>query len=278
MLFKESIPSKFVPGSATQFVPGRTGNNGNNNNNSSSSSTEDSILQPPAEIITFWTRLVENPETLTDEDRLKALSRYPLHETNALCEEKCGLTLDALIDKAIDSPEALSQQECQILRSGYSFRDTKGRWDAPSNIIRWPRDLKLLRLGAMANALTPRDRVAESRAVKRVEAINEAVFQARGKLDASVDVMNIRNANKLPWVEGILERVKDAGKVEWGFVAFRTDFGDEKAWKRFTEQIEDAVNTAVWLAKMPERLQGKWKIVWVEEESLKGANVEKLCE
>jgi hypothetical protein len=120
--------------------------------------------------------------------------------------------------------------------------------------------------------------VAESRAVKRVEAINEAVFQARGKLDASVDVMNIRNANKLPWVEGILERVKDAGKVEWGFVAFRTDFGDEKAWKRFAEQIEDAVNTAVWLAKMPERLQGRWKIMWVEEESLKGANVEKLCE
>jgi hypothetical protein len=267
MLFKESLPSKFNPSQTTQFVPGRA---------LGTAPDSDSILQPPQDIQTLWTRVIEHPETLTDHDRETILSRDP--STNDLYLQKCGLTLPALQDKAINTPEKLSQAECALIRNG--VRDTKGQWDDPKNIIRWPRELKLLRLGAIENALSPRDRVAEKRAIKRLEGINESIFTARSRLDQGRDVMNLKKvASEVPWVEELMascERM--GGEVEWGFVGFRTGYGDDKAWEGFKERLRECTDAAVWLGKVPERMEGRWKVVWVEDRALEGMGLERLCE
>jgi hypothetical protein len=267
MLFKESLPSKFNPNQATQFVPVRP--------SSSAPSPSDTILHPPPSTLALWTRIIEHPETLTPSDREIILSRHPLASTNALYQAKCGLTLPELQDKAIDHPETLTQLECALLRTGP--RDpSRGQWDDPKNILRWPRDLKLLRLGAVEIALEPRDRIAEKRAVKRIEGIQERIFQARARLDPGRDVLNLKKAaSGVEWAEGVVGRAEG---VEWGFVGFRTGFGDEAGWERWKGNLAEGTEEAVWLGRLPERLEGRWRVVWVEERELEGAGLEALCE
>ncbi|KAL6234638.1 hypothetical protein BDW75DRAFT_240957 [Aspergillus navahoensis] len=60
-----------------------------------------SFLIPPTR--TLYNRAVSDPSSLTDEERRLITYRPPPEEGNTLCQNACGLSMDELIAKAINS-------------------------------------------------------------------------------------------------------------------------------------------------------------------------------
>lgn len=66
-------------------------------------------------------------------------------------------------------------------------------------------------------------------------------------------------------------------KGDWGFVCFRTSFGDNDAWKTFKELLVDATKTGLLKVKYSDRIRKRWSIQWIEDRDLENASLETLC-
>lgn len=231
---------------------------------------QQAVLQPPEETVKLWTKAIETPDTLTDDDRTKILNRWPNDESDDLCKSRCGLTLAGLLEKAIQTPSALSLDECNIIRFG--VRKTAGEWYSSSNVLDWPADLRTKRRKAFELAENDRDRRARENADAAGNRIRDEIHKAHQRLSHD-DRTNIRWSNKISWTKELWE----LHEPDWGFVLLRTSFDDDEAWEVFKTQFTDAAMTALWLVKDSERVRAKWRIEWIEDRTLSGANLAQLC-
>lgn len=97
---------------------------------------------------------------------------------------------------------------------------------------------------------------------------------ARRGREAGKGQMWDRREQKKAWVK----RLEERGWKGWGFVCFRTSYGDQQAWIQVKDRL--AVITAEALAGVAaaEAIRGKWKIIYVEDEALDDMPVDGLRE
>ena len=73
---------------------------------------------PPQAIQDLWRQAVDDPSSLSEEDKCSILEYKPLPEANLLCQTRCGITMSDLFTKAIERPDDLTQDEVDFISEG----------------------------------------------------------------------------------------------------------------------------------------------------------------
>lgn len=231
------------------------------------------VKLPHEDNVHMWEKAAADPKSITEEDRLRILERFPLDDFNEKCHAICGRTLEELLEKAVNDPSNLTQAEAQILIYGVEKRTLEDD-NANQDFLRWPSDLRQLKRDAIAAAETPRDGLALQNARAAQRRLLDEKSEAREILSED-DRKNVVWCNRSDWVRR-LER--DQPDQEWGFVLYRTWFGDDQAWGNFQQELERLTNVALKLVKGSEGIRKRWKIHYIEEKKLEGASLETLAE
>lgn len=179
----------------------------------------------------LYRRAIENPSSLTDEERRTVTHRPPGPEEDERCRQACGLTFSELVRKAIDHRDSLSYHEAGLLVGGL-IPGEAGRWfryrlrlsEADQNLLHaaydaaWTAELKEARANAHA---------VQKRCIQE--------SSAAAKFLNDDDMRHNRLAMMVPWQEQVLS---DTESKVCGLVGFYLDRED---WAAFREQIETAV-------------------------------------
>ncbi|RDW90006.1 uncharacterized protein DSM5745_01781 [Aspergillus mulundensis] len=156
---------------------------------------------------TLYNRAISNPSSLTDQERRLITRRPPAEEENTLCQKECGLTMDELIAKAINSNDkntngpALSNQESRLLLSGV-VKGESGR--ILSERVRLSLEDRDLMSRAMDAATTDDLRVAREAAQRVNQRLTDAWLAAMDTL-SNDDIRNLKFAINVPWQEHVLQ-------------------------------------------------------------------------
>ncbi|KAE8320402.1 hypothetical protein BDV39DRAFT_187952 [Aspergillus sergii] len=162
----------------------------------------------------LYNRAISNPSSLTDQERRLITHRPPPEEENTLCRNACGLSMDELIAKAINSNNnnnydydnlslslGLSNKEARLLTAGV-VQGQSGR--ILSEVARFSSEDRDLKARAMEAARTDDVRAAIEVA-QRVRQRWTAVQLAAAKALNNDDIRNIQVAMKVPWQEHVLQ-------------------------------------------------------------------------
>ncbi|KAK6838459.1 hypothetical protein RU639_000881 [Aspergillus parasiticus] len=176
---------------------------------------------------TLYNRAISAPSSLTDQERRLVTHRPLLEEENTLCQNACGLSMDELIAKAIDSNNnnnnnndlslGLSNKEARLLTAGVAQGQSSRILSEVARLSPEDRDLKAR---AMEAAMTEDVRAAIEVA-QRVRQRWIAVQLTAAKALSNVDIRNIQVAMKVPWQEHSLG---EAG-ARFGLVVFYQEEG-----------------------------------------------------
>ncbi|KAI0132935.1 hypothetical protein BJ170DRAFT_265949 [Xylariales sp. AK1849] len=228
--------------------------------------------------------LVSNdPTSVTRAERNQINFRPPPDEEDRLCREKVGLSMAELMAKVMESEEnanSLTQDETDIILRGADYdRNTRrglgqGFWwiDLPDDEKQLATQVRALLASDYANEVNRRARFRDkafddersARGAKRRT-------EARAAMDAK------RRAMRTPWIQEML----DAKLPRWGFVIFRTAYGEgmDEKWKTFFGLCL-ATNRAhfggCW--RKAASIAGTFRPVMVSDSSLDGADVATLRE
>lgn len=219
---------------------------------------------------------------VTRADRNRVLHRPEPEEEDRLCASKVGLTMPELRAKAITSPDTLTELECKIIMRGADFENPVNMRN-PAWISNLPpeegelakRVWDLLDDGQENNAFQAalhRDRAAFKQ--QRDENIQDKIRRNRERRSHERERMEREATPK--WVN----EIKDARLPRWGFVVFRTAYGQETdaAWLNFVDMYTltgRAQLSKCW--KKSNSLAQKHQPLWVADEaSLDGADLSTL--
>ncbi|KAL4895751.1 hypothetical protein BDV59DRAFT_199737 [Aspergillus ambiguus] len=155
---------------------------------------------------TLYRRAIDNPSSLTDEERRIITYRPSDPEEDERCRHACGLIFSELVRKAINKRDSLSYHEAALLIG----------WHIPGEARR-SEEIR----DARANAGTVHRRGLQA-------------SSAAAKFLNDDDMRHIRIAMMVPWQEQMLS---DTDEV-CGLVGF---YADREDWAAFREQIETAV-------------------------------------
>ncbi|KAE8319653.1 hypothetical protein BDV41DRAFT_570588 [Aspergillus transmontanensis] len=160
---------------------------------------------------TLYNRAISDPSSLTDQERRLVTHRPLLEEENTLCQNACGLSMDELIAKAIDSNNnnnnnndlslGLSNKEARLLTAGVVQGQSSRILSEVARLSPEDRDLKAR---AMEAAMTE-DVWAAIEMAQRVRQRWIAVQLAAAKALSNDDIRNIQVAMKVPWQEHVLQ-------------------------------------------------------------------------
>jgi hypothetical protein len=188
----------------------------------------------------LYSRAIADPDSLTDHERRVITRRPPPEEEDELCRGACGLSMDELIAKAInsklnDTNDAnndnnrddniisladlpLSELEASILIVGVSGAVQKQGMKFINEIARLSpkdRDLKKRAIeAARANDVQAARKVAVA-----VQKRWDDVRQAAEEVMNNEDIRNIKAAMKVPWQDHVLGSSSTAGD-RFGLVVF----------------------------------------------------------
>lgn len=178
----------------------------------------------------LYRRAIDNPSSLTDEERRTVTHRPPGPEEEKRCRQACGLTFSELVRKAIDQRDSLSYHEAVLLVGGF-IPGEAGRW------LRYRSRLseadQYLLHAAIDMAWTEEMREARANA-HAVQKQGLQASSAAAKFLNDDDMRNNRLAMIVPWQEQVL---LDTESEVCGLVGF---YADREDWAAFREQIETA--------------------------------------
>lgn len=230
------------------------------------------VKLPAFELVELWEKAKADPTSLTEEERLRILERWPLDDFNAKCQAICGMALEELLDKAANSPEDLTREEARMLIYGVEKRSLGD--DPNLERLRWPSDLRDLQRKAIAAAETEQDRTALKNAREAQRKGIDRKHEARNILNED-DRKNVVWCNRSSWAKKLDQEQPDQ---EWGFVLYRTCFEDDQSWRKFQQELANLTNVALTLVKDSEGIRKRWKIHYIEERGLEGTSLETLAE
>ncbi|KAE8312809.1 hypothetical protein BDV41DRAFT_588501 [Aspergillus transmontanensis] len=152
----------------------------------------------------LYNRAISNPSSLTDQERRLITHRPPPEEENTLCRNACGLSMDELIVKAINSNNnnnyddddlslslGLSNKEARLLTAGV----VQGRSGCIlSEVARFTME------AARTDDIRAAIEVAQWAGQRWI-----AVQLAAAKALNNDDIRNIQVAMKVPWQEHVLQ-------------------------------------------------------------------------
>lgn len=226
------------------------------------------LLLPPEDSIQLWEKAKLDPSSLTDDDRLLILGRWPLDKFNEQCQKLCGgKTLDEILEKAVNSPQDLTSSDTTVIIHGVGQGLSK---DPGLDLFKWPSHLRDLFLLAKSVAETERDRTAMQNARGARSRAIKAKSSARHELSED-DRKNIVWSNRTEWTS------KLDPNQEWGFALYRTCFNDDDGWEKFKFKLESATKTAFAFVNDSEEISKRWRIHYVEDKELERASIERLA-
>ncbi|KAL2796602.1 hypothetical protein BJX66DRAFT_299478 [Aspergillus keveii] len=197
----------------------------------------------------LYTRAISDPSSLTDHERRLITRRPPKEEEDTLCRGACGLSMDTLIAKAINStvhdpsdtneiinnydsvnlPELpLSKIEAGILTVGVAGAVQKRTLESINEWARLSPEDRDLKQRAMQAATTDDVRAARKVAAGVQKRWSDVRHAAREALNDD-DTRNIRAAMKVPWQDHVLK----GGGDRFGLVVFYSE--DEEREERAGE-------------------------------------------
>ncbi|KAL7937885.1 hypothetical protein V8C35DRAFT_319940 [Trichoderma chlorosporum] len=176
-----------------------------------------------------------DPASLTRADENQIFRCPPPDEEDRLCKEKTGLTLAELKDKVMTDVESLTELETELVLHGVTSDVDGGKscghiWYWQMNLPDDERELSFQVTRLFHNDYDLEvSRRARSHSVVFEDA-RKARLAQRKKDRAAAQAARIR-ASKARWVNHML----DAKMRRWGFVVFRTAYGDgtEQNWDFF---------------------------------------------
>lgn len=171
---------------------------------------------------TLWNRAIRDPSSLTDQEIRLILHRPPPGQENTLCQNACGLSMDELITKALNSninnnnnnnnnnndviplsSLGLSRKEASLLTAGV-VEGESGR--ILSEVARLSTEDRDLKERAMRAARSVDVRAAAAREVAQsIQQRWAAVTLAAAEALNDDDIRNIRVVMKVPWQEHVLQ-------------------------------------------------------------------------
>lgn len=220
--------------------------------------------------------------TVTRVDRNRVFHRPEPEEEDRLCASKVGLTMPELRARAITSPDTLTELDCKIIIRGADY-DNPVNMRNPAWISNLPpeegelakRVWDLLDDEQENNAFQAalhRDRATFKQ--QRDATMQDKITRTRETRSQERDRMEREATPK--WVN----EIKDARLPRWGFVVFRTAYGEgmDAAWRNFVDMYTltgRAQLSKCW--KESNSLAQKHQPLWVADDaSLDGADLPTL--
>ncbi len=226
----------------------------------------------------LYHKAITSPHTINRVERNQIHGRPIPSEEDALCLAATSYNFHDLVQKAIKEPSALTDTEARILSDG---ANQPSRADIDKTIAgfkamsREERDLMDEAWEASADPEETKaktnawDVIVKKRAEKR--AISRQQREAaRGAPGQTSDIVQQKKA----WVKMLEQK----GWTEWGFVCFRTYYGEDAAWTRAKERVKAITTAALAPVSATAAVKQTWKIVYVEDEMLQGIAAEGLRE
>ncbi len=226
----------------------------------------------------LYHKAIASPHTITRAERNQIQSRPTPSEEDALCLSATSYTFHALVQKAITEPSTLTDTEARILSDGAN---------QPSSA-----DINKTYAGFMAMPKEERDLMDEARRVSADSQETEAKLKAWDVIDkrdtekraaarqqreaarAAPGQERDRVEQKKAWVKTLEHKCW----AEWGFVCFRSSYGDDEAWTRAKDRMATITTAALATVSAADVVKQTWKIQYVEDEALKGIEAEGLRE
>ena len=95
----------------------------------------------------LFNKAIENPGSLTEEDRLEILDWVPEAEADERCRNACGMNWQELITTAVEKPENLTPDDISFIRMGrwttYEIRGAEHKREFLT-LMRHPEDVRNL--------------------------------------------------------------------------------------------------------------------------------------
>jgi hypothetical protein len=254
---------------------------------------------------TLYNRAISNPSSLTDQERRLITHRPPQEEENTLCRNACGLSMDELVAKAInsnnnnnnnnddddddnDAPRTshslsltlpLSHEEARLLSAGVIDVVQNQGFKILSEVARLSPEDRDLKDRAMQAATTDDIRVAKQVAWRVLGQWRSARDAAAETLNAD-DVRNIKVASKVPWQEHVLQSSSTSAEAggRFGLVVFyhkkeNKEAGGESRLSSYKSQIRTAIYHSLHYSPslVKDETRTRFALHWVAVPSLTGS-------
>jgi len=216
-------------------------------------------------------RIVANPTTVTRAER-NQIYRHPTpEEEDRLCRDKVGLTMPELKGKAIANSDTLTETECDLIvyGAGYDRGDPGSGSNSFWFIYLPPDDIQLVQ---KARELLVSDYENEvfNRAYKRSRHFDPVRRERKAQ-----QKQDLLKAARPQWVHDMY----DAKLPKWGFIIFRTAYGEgtDAKWQGFQFTYDMTMITVLckcW--RRAANLSSTHRPVFISDSSLDKADVDLL--
>lgn len=180
----------------------------------------------------LYLRIIADPASVTRADKNQVYERPPPDEEDRLCKEKVGISMEELRHKALSNPDAMTEDECNILTGGVKKRE-KSSGKYPLWKFHLIEDDMELSHQVDEILYTQEDFEIQRRAHHRHHDFDEVIEERRKrKRQQQFDERAAKMRATTPrWIN----HMSDAKLSQWGFVIFRTTYSGETEdeWKTF---------------------------------------------
>lgn len=227
----------------------------------------------------LYHKAITSPHTITRAERNQIQGRPTPSEEDTLCLSATSYTFHALVQRAVSEPSTLTETEAYILSYGAN-QPSRAEIDRKmAGFKAMPKEERELMDKAWEVSADPQETAANMNAwnllgERRAEKSAAAVRQLREAARAAPEQKHEMVAQKKAWVKTLEQK----GWAEWGFVCFRSSYGDDEAWTRAKDRIAAITTAALATVSAAEAVKQTWKIQYVEDEALKGIEAEGLRE
>lgn len=224
----------------------------------------------------LYLRIIADPASATRADKNQVYEKPPPDEEDRLCKNEVGITMEELRHKALSDPDAMTEDECNILIKGVKKREkSSGRYRFwKSHLVEDDRELSR----QVSEILYTQDDIEIKRRARHRRHDFDGVMEERRKrikqqrIDERAAKMR---AGQPRWVRHMF----DANLDRWGFVIFRTAYGEETEYNWVVFQSIYSLHTVTQLHHCWEKaanLISTHHPLPVSDPLLDGANVDTL--
>lgn len=176
----------------------------------------------------LYLRIIADPASVTRADKNQVYEKPPPDEEDRLCKDKVGMTMEELKRKALSNPDALTEDECNILVCGVAKRNKSSGRRSFWKFHLAKDDRKLA--GLVDEILYTQDDIEiNRRANHHLHDFDEVRAEQRQNIRQQriAERAAQMRAGEPRWVRHMF----DAKLPRWGFVIFRTAYSEGTKYK-----------------------------------------------
>ncbi|KAM0524432.1 hypothetical protein ACHAPE_000526 [Trichoderma viride] len=188
----------------------------------------DQELSPEEKVL--YLRIIADPTSATRADKNQVYEKPPPDEEDRLCKDRVGITMGELRHKALSNPDAMTEDECNVLIRGVMKRE-KSNGRCPLWKLHLVEDDRKLYHQVGEILYTQEDTEVQCRAHHRRHDFDDVIEERRKrKRQQQIDERAAKWRARQPrWVRHMFDA--NLNTRRWGFVIFRTAYGEGTEYK-----------------------------------------------